>query len=251
MNIPKTTRLYAIADIHGRADLLNKLLKAIDKDAKNHDDSRHVLVTLGDYLDRGPHSRKVLETLLDLPLDRFESKHLKGNHEDLFLTFLKEPEQGVVWLSNGGWATLVSYGFSVEELPETVDDLLGVRDKIIERMPTRHLDFLKSLKLHYQLGDYYFVHGGVRPTKPLDQQNEEDLIWIRGEFLQSHKDFGKIVVHGHSIVNEPEVHSNRIALDTGAFHTGKLTCLVLSGEERYFLQANERSSNVSMIKSNH
>ena len=251
MNTLNWTGFYVIGDIHGRADLLNKLLKAIRKDASKHRSSRRVLITLGDYIDRGPNSKKVISKLIRLlPLRRFEKKYLRGNHEEMFLTFLKNPEEGVLWLENGGWATLLSYGFSMKELPDTLEDLVTVQKKIIKRMPAKHLAFLKSLKLHCQIGDYFFVHGGVRPKISLDQQTDEDLLWIRGEFLHSHENFGKIVVHGHSIVSKPEIHVNRIAVDTGAYYTGKLTCLVVNGEEKYFLQANEKSPIVSVIKSN-
>jgi serine/threonine protein phosphatase 1 len=241
------TRIYVIADIHGRADLLQKLLKAIEKDAREHDASRRILVTLGDYIDRGPESRKVIETLVHLPLSNFTAKHLCGNHEDMFLAFLEDPEEGLLWISNGGWSTLLSYGFSVAELPDTMDDLPRVRDQILQRMPKSHLGFLRALKFSYHLNGYFFVHAGVRPGVALDAQDEEDLLWIREEFLFSNKDFSKIVVHGHSMVSKPEIHKNRIALDTGAFHTGKLTCLVLNGKNRYFLQATQQSHAVSKI----
>ncbi|WP_264770591.1 metallophosphoesterase family protein [Coxiella burnetii] len=235
MKVPTTVRAYVIGDVHGCADLLTQMLKNIEKDAQLHPQSRHILVTLGDYIDRGPHSRKVIETLIHLPLNGFETRYLKGNHEDMFLNFLRDPEEGLLWLSNGGWATLVSYGFKVDDLPRETSDLPLARDRTLQLLPPEHLTFFKSLKLHYQLGDYFFVHAGVCPGIPLDKQTEEDLLWIRSEFLHSKTDFGKIVVHGHTIVKEPEIHNNRIALDTGAFHTGNLSCLVLSGGERYFL----------------
>ncbi|WP_423062286.1 metallophosphoesterase family protein [Candidiatus Paracoxiella cheracis] len=240
VKIPATTRVYAIADMHGRADLLARLLRAISKDAASHTDQRRILITLGDYIDRGANSNKVIETLIELPLEDFEAKHLKGNHEEMLLDFLDDPlREGVLWLSNGGWATLISYGLKVSDLPEDVEDLPVVRDKLLAVMPKEHLSFFKSLRLFYQLGDYYFVHAGVRPGVALDKQKEDDLLWIRDEFLFSDKDFGKVVVHGHSISREPKELKNRIGLDTGAFHTGTMTCLVLNGEERYFLQVKE------------
>lgn len=251
VKIPATTCIYAIADIHGRADLLIRLLHAINKDAQSCADQRRILITLGDYIDRGPNSRKVIETLVHLPLEGFEAKYLKGNHEDMFLDFLDDPiERGSSWLSNGGWATLMSYGFKVSDLPENLQNMPTIRAKLLVTMPKTHLSFFKSLKLFYQLGDYYFVHAGIRPGVPLDKQKEDDLIWIRDEFLFSDKDFGKIIVHGHSITQEPKELKNRIGLDTGAFHTGVMTCLVLSSEERYFLQVKEGASQVTKLKSN-
>ena len=250
MKIPDTTRIYAIADMHGRADLLARLLRVIDKDAAAYGDHRCILVTLGDYIDRGPNSRKVIETLVQLPLKNFEAKHLQGNHEAMLLDFLNDPlEEGVLWLSNGGWATLVSYGLKVSDLPEDVEELPGIRDKLLANMPKEHVSFFKSLRLFYQLGDYYFVHAGVRPGVALDKQKADDLIWIRDEFLFSDKDFGKIVVHGHTITKDPKESSNRIGLDTGAFHTGVMTCLVLSGEERYFLQVKKGVSQPLKLES--
>lgn len=240
MKIPETTRIYAIADMHGRADLLARLLRAINKDAAAYSDQRRILVTLGDYIDRGPNSRKVIETLIQLPLEGFEAKHLQGNHEAMLLDFLSNPlDEGVLWISNGGWATLVSYGLKASDLPEDVEELPAVRDKLLAIMPKEHMSFFKSLRLFYQLGDYYFVHAGVRPGVALDKQKADDLIWIREEFLFSKKDFGKIVVHGHTITKNPKESTNRIGLDTGAFHTGVMTCLVLNGEDRYFLQVKK------------
>lgn len=240
MKIPATTRIYAIADIHGRVDLLARLLRTIHKDAASHNDQRRILITLGDYIDRGPNSRQVIATLLNLPLENFETKYLKGNHEAMLLDFLHDPvDTGLLWLSNGGWATLISYGLKVADLPEGLEGMVAARDKLLTMIPHEHLKFFKALRLFYQLGGYYFAHAGVRPGVLLDKQKEDDLTWIRGEFLHSNKDFGKIIVHGHTISRQPQECSNRIGLDTGAFHTGVLTCLVLSGAQRYFLQVKE------------
>ena len=247
MQIPKTTRIYTVADIHGRADLLAKLLRAIKKDAAPFEAQRRILVTLGDYIDRGSESRQVIEALIHLPLDGFEAKHLKGNHEDLLLAFINDPAEAVLWLSNGGWATLLSYGFSADDLPERVDQLADIREKLITKIPKTHAAFFKSLRMCYQLGDYFFVHAGVRPGVALDQQKPQDLIWIRDKFLNSNDDFGKIVVHGHTISTKPEVKPNRIGLDTGAFYTGVMTCLVLNGSERYFLQVTKNAPTAKRI----
>lgn len=229
-------RLYVIADIHGRVDLLLRLLKRIGKDALQHASKQNVLITLGDYIDRGPDSKGVIDTLIHHAPRGFRKEHLCGNHEDLLLNFLRKPQTGLCWLINGGWNTLLSYGFSVKELPESIDDLPNTRDLLLKRMPRWHRTFIRSLKLHYHYGDYFFVHAGVRPGIPLSKQRKADLLWIRDEFLNSKKTFGKIVVHGHTIVKAPEIHANRIALDTGAFYTDDLRCLVLSEEEPQFLQ---------------
>jgi len=247
VKLPAELRIYTIADIHGRADLLRTLLRAIQKDADHHRDTTHLLITLGDYIDRGPDSREVLDLLSHHPLKGFSRQFLKGNHEFMLLNFLEDPEQGRLWFQNGGDATLLSYGIDADfSLPpdsnEEESPWVVLRDKLLKKLPANHLHFLKSLQPYYQIGEYFFVHGGIRPGIPFNQQAEEDLLWIRQEFLDYPKDFGKIVVHGHSIVKEPEVHHNRIALDTGAFYTGKLTCLVLSREECFFLQATTEAA---------
>jgi serine/threonine protein phosphatase 1 len=242
VKLPVELRIYTIADIHGRADLLRTLLRAIQKDADQHRNTAHLLITLGDYIDRGPDSRDVLDLLSHHPLKGFSRQFLKGNHELMLLNFLNDPEQGPLWFQNGGDATLLSYGIdagfnSPSDKHEEESPWVVLRDKLLKKLPPTHLHFLKSLQPYYQIGDYFFVHGGIRPGVAFNQQSEEDLLWIRQEFLDYSRDFGKIVVHGHSIVKEPQVRRNRIALDTGAFHTGRLTCLVLSREECFFLQA--------------
>lgn len=250
LKIPNTTRVYTIADIHGRSDLLIRTLKAIAKDAQPYPNQRRLLITLGDYIDRGPSSYQVIDLLCHLPLTNFETKHLKGNHEAMLVDFLANPiDNGILWLSNGGYTTLLSYGFSTIDLPDTIEKMPDARDKLLNLMPSKHLHFFKSLRLNYHLGDYYFVHAGIRPGISLDNQVEDDLIWIRKEFLHSQEDFGKIIVHGHSISSTPQELNNRIGLDTGAFHTGIMTCLVLQGEDRYFLQINENVNHP--IKINH
>ncbi|OGO95641.1 MAG: serine/threonine protein phosphatase [Coxiella sp. RIFCSPHIGHO2_12_FULL_44_14] len=243
MKIPAHTRLYAIGDIHGRYDLLTLLLRLIRQEAASYSTARKILVTLGDYIDRGPGARRVIDTFLHLPIDGFETRHLKGNHEKMLLDFMEDPEQGSVWLSNGGWATLLSYGFRASDLPKNARELPRLRDCLLKKIPQAHWDFFKSLHLFYQLGDYYFVHAGVHPGVALESQTEDDLLWIREPFLSSEYDWGKIIVHGHSITHQPRKRFNRIGLDTGAFHTGVLTCLVLQGEEHHFLQVREETSS--------
>lgn len=235
--------------MHGRADLLITLLRAIRKDAQPYSEQRRMLITLGDYIDRGPDSAKIIDTLIHLPLEGFEAKHLKGNHEDLFLEFLKNPSEGLLWMTNGGWATLLSYGLEVSELPDRLEDLATVQAKLLERMPKEHITFLQSLRLFYKIGDYYFVHAGIAPNVSLDEQSEDDLLWIRGDFIHSKREFEKIVVHGHTISKEPDEQPNRIGLDTGAFHTGIMTCMVLNGKERYFLQVKEGQSYATKLAS--
>jgi len=230
---PAGSRVYAIGDIHGRADLLAALHRMICDDAAARPVARHVVVYVGDYIDRGPDSRAVIDLLLDAPLAGFESVHLLGNHEAFLLEFLDDAGAGPDWLFNGGAETLASYG--VESPWPFGDPPDRMQAEFRRRLPARHLTFLRDLRLSHVEGGYLFVHAGVRPGVPLDRQERHDLLWIRDEFLDSGADLGKVVVHGHSIADEPERRRNRIGIDTGAYMTGRLTCLVLEGADRRFL----------------
>lgn len=234
--VPKSSRVYAIGDIHGRVDLLGELHEMVLEDAERWPDRRKVVVYIGDYVDRGLQSRQVIDLLLDAPLRGFEVIHLKGNHEDMMLAFLKDVTAGPEWMLNGGDATLYSYGVNLADAGNMDERLEMAQAELRRHLPQRHLDFLESLKLTHAEGDYFFVHAGIRPGVALDRQDELDMLWIRDEFLYSPDDHGKVVVHGHTITGEPEVRPNRIGLDTGAFASGTLTCLTLDGTERSFLQ---------------
>jgi serine/threonine protein phosphatase 1 len=233
---PDGTRLYAIGDIHGRADLLRRLHRLIEADAGGRPPARNVVVYLGDYVDRGLESRAVIELLLSAPLPGFECVHLLGNHENFLLRFLEDISVGPNWLTYGGRETLMSYGVK-PPLP-TVDtaELERAQHDFVACLPAAHLDFLNRLRVSHTEGDYLFVHAGVRPGVALAEQSVEDLLWIRDEFLLSNADFTKMVVHGHTIAAEPEVRRNRIGIDTGAYLTGTLTCLVVEGTDKRFLQ---------------
>ena len=234
---PPGTRIYAIGDIHGRLDLLLRLHELIVVDAAGSHAPRRVLVYIGDYIDRGPSSAGVLDLLLDRPLPGFEIVALIGNHEDTLLQFPDDIGVGPSWLTYGGVQTLESY--SIDVVPGSWRDdreLRRLQGEVRRRLPRRHVEFMRGLPLMHIEGDYLFVHAGIRPGVPLELQERDDLLWIRDEFLQSSEDHGKIVVHGHTISEEPELRPNRIGIDTGAFHTHRLTCLVLDGTDRMFLQ---------------
>lgn len=234
--VPPGRRVYAIGDIHGRADLLGELHLLIHEDAYRRQAPHNVVIYLGDYIDRGDASPAVLDLLLDAPLPSFESIHLKGNHEASLLQFLDDYTVGRAWLSYGGAETLESYGIARASGATSTRDLARLQAELRARLPERHLRFLAGLRLTHAEGDYLFAHAGVRPGVPLEHQSEEDILWIRDEFLASNAAFGKIVVHGHTISTRPDVQRNRIGIDTGAFATGKLTALVLEGSEWSFLQ---------------
>jgi serine/threonine protein phosphatase 1 len=233
--VDASTRVYAIGDVHGRDDLLAEMHSIVHHDAYAHQAPRNVVIYLGDLIDRGPESRAVIDRLLDDPIPGLEPIFLMGNHEETLLEFLDDTRVVLPWLAYGGEATLASYGIHRPESLET-EELLRLQDELRAALPARHLEFLRGLRLMHVEGDYLFVHAGIRPSVPLAGQTAQDVLWIRDDFLRSERDFGKIIVHGHSITERPDVRRNRIGIDTGAFASGRLTCLVLSGTEWYFLQ---------------
>ena len=225
-------RIYAIGDIHGRLDLLDRAITAIRRDVEEHGPAA-LTVTVGDYIDRDLQSRGVLDRLIENP---FPTSYvaLKGNHESMLEAFLADPATGPYWRQQGGLQTLQSYGIRIRGF--MVANFAEARDQLRAALPGAHVDFLHSLKTSLSRGKYFFCHAGVRPGVPLEQQSEDDLLWIRDAFLASDTNFGKIVVHGHTPMAEPEVRPNRIGIDTGAFATGRLTCVALSDGAPRFLR---------------
>jgi serine/threonine protein phosphatase 1 len=237
-SLPQGQLLYAIGDIHGRADLLARLLKYIAEDAdRDRSASRRTLVFVGDYVDRGPDSRGVVEMLLHRLPRGFDAHFLKGNHEALLLDFLEDPSSLDQWLANGAATTFASYGVDVAALVRARAAPETWRRALLAGLPEEHRRFYEHLELAVSFGDYLFVHAGVRPGVPLDAQDPHDLVWIRGEFLRSDAKFGKVVVHGHTPKPEPEIRTNRIGIDTGAVFTNRLTALRLEDGSRRLLQA--------------
>jgi serine/threonine protein phosphatase 1 len=226
--LPAGRRIYAIGDVHGRADLLERLQQRIAADVELNPVADPLLICLGDYVDRGPDSAGVLDLLLREAPAGMKRIALMGNHEELMLRFLADESVAPVWFANGGDATLESYGIDPCESYERA------RRQLVALLPARHRALLESLALSHSEGGYFFAHAGVKPGVALDRQRREDLLWIRSEFLRSDADHGKVVVHGHSITAEPEVRTNRIGIDTGAYASDRLTCLVLEGRERRF-----------------
>ena len=226
-------RLYVIGDIHGRSDLLDRMIAAICADLAANPVEECLTVTLGDYIDRGPDSRGVLDRLIKNP---FPTKFLAliGNHELMFETFLRDPTVADQWRRFGGLETLTSYGVPVGSM------MLGrnyeqAAHALEAAVAQEHLEFIGNLRTSASVGDYFLCHAGVRPGVPLEAQSAEDLLWIRGPFLESRADFGKIVVHGHTPAEKPEVLPNRINVDTGAYMTNRLTCVALGREPMRFL----------------
>jgi serine/threonine protein phosphatase 1 len=231
--IPEGRRIYAVGDVHGRADLLGPLLARIDADLIAHPIAQSVQVFLGDYIDRGPHSREVLDLLI-ARRRRHMMLCLKGNHETYAARFLSDPSVLSDWKHIGGVNTLLSYGVnpSASENPRAQYEASAA---FRQALPDSHRRFIHGLALSFTCGDFFFAHAGVRPGIPLRQQSRQDLIWIREEFLLHEEDFGKVVVHGHTPAREPEIRPNRINIDTGAYATGRLTCLVLEGDQMSFI----------------
>jgi serine/threonine protein phosphatase 1 len=236
--VPPDTRIYAIGDIHGRADLLKRLHDQIEADARASSAARKRIVYLGDYVDRGMNSRQVVDLLLEGPPEGFEAVHLKGNHEEFLLRFLEDAMIGPGWFINGGEATLYSYGVRTPSHSAHLGRLEHMHRQFREFLPSTHLRFFRNLsRLHIE-GGYLFVHAGIRPGIAPEAQRDDDILWIREVFLDDGRDHGKIVVHGHTISEEPQVRHNRIGIDTGAYATGVLTALVLEGADRSFLQTS-------------
>lgn len=224
-SLPPGVRIYAIGDIHGRRDLLDELLTRTNADVDARPAARPLYIFLGDYIDRGPASRETIDRLIE-HRSKSESVFLKGNHEQIAIRFLSDGGLFDLWVRIGGAETLISYG--VTPRPATNGKPTAELQASFHRaLPPAHLRFFRDLKTSFSCGDFFFAHAGVRPQIELARQKESDLLWIREEFLNSRKDFGKVVVHGHTPSREIEVEPNRINIDTGAFATGRLTCLVM------------------------
>ncbi len=227
--LPAGVRVYAIGDVHGCAERLRALHAQIAGDVLGRPATRVVIVHLGDYIDRGPDSAGVIETLVrPPPIQGAQAVNLMGNHERCMLDAVggSLPSQ-TDWMFNGGANALASWGI----------DPLASWSNWKSAIPQRHLAFIGGLSSSFRLGGYFFAHAGVRPGISLDDQSESDLLSIRHMFLSSAADFGAVVVHGHTPADEPVVRANRIGIDTGAVFGGRLTCAVLEGDRVGFLQA--------------
>ena len=232
-SIPDGRRIYAVGDIHGRLDLVDRLLGMIDADDHRRGPARTELIFLGDLVDRGPDSRGVVERLMALRETR-PVRFLRGNHEEVFLHTLAGDLRALRFLIRiGGRETLLSYGITAEEYRELDYDELMALVRI--KVPAEHVAFLDGFEDWIEIGDYLFVHAGIRPGVALAEQKSSDLCWIRDDFLRHRESFGKMVVHGHSITEDIDERANRIGIDTGAFASGRLTAIGLQDDDRWFL----------------
>ena len=228
-------RVYAIGDIHGRLDLFDRLMAMIDQDDANRPPLPRQLILLGDLIDRGPQSAQMVDRAMTLAQSAENVRFLKGNHEELFVAAACGSAQHAGFFRRiGGVETLASYGLAASECMAMDDDALA--QWMLAHVPRDHVDFVDQFEDMLAVGDYLFVHAGVRPRVRLEAQRPADLHWIRGEFLTDGGDHGRMIVHGHSITDEVDEQSNRIGIDTGAWRSGKLSAIGLQGAERWFLK---------------
>jgi serine/threonine protein phosphatase 1 len=206
----ETDRIFCIGDIHGCLDKLTTLMDRLEID---HDSD--TVVFIGDYIDRGPDSKGVVDFILEVNAKVRNVVCLLGNHEQAFLNYYRHGTDADLFYLNGGDATMASYGM--------IDTRKGKKINL----PDNHLEFFDSLVPCYETEDYIFVHAGIRPGVPLNKQRIDDLTWIRYEFIRHTHDFGKIVIFGHTPVAEPMIEHNKIGIDTGAVYGGELTCVIL------------------------
>lgn len=236
--IPEGERVYAIGDIHGRDDLFEQLVELIRDDHAGRGPARITLILLGDLVDRGPASAQVIERAMRLRGEFPGTRLLVGNHEECFLAALTGDLRKLKYFMRiGGDATVRSYWPQDEDLADASFEEVAAR--LPELVPAEHVDFLNRGEDVVEIGDYAFVHAGIRPGVPLEKQALSDLRWIRDEFLDHVGDHGKMIVHGHSITAAPDEQANRIGVDIGAFRSGALAAIGLEGRDRWFIFARE------------
>ncbi len=230
--VPDGLRVYAIGDVHGRLDLLDQLIDAIEADHQGRAVAESQVIFLGDLIDRGPDSAHVVERAMQLQHLAPNTRFLMGNHEEMLLKVLRGDVATLrAFARHGGRETMFSYGVSEADYHSLDDEALTLA--LQRAVPRRHFDFLSSFEDVIEIGDYAFVHAGVRPGVPLAEQRTSDLRWIRHEFLDHGEPFGRVIVHGHSITRDVEWRSNRIGIDTGAYASGKLTALGMERDTRW------------------
>lgn len=225
-SLPAGTRVYAVGDIHGRADLLAETIARIEEDQQRRPVAQAVEIYLGDYVDRGPDSRSVID-MLAARLVRHGAVCLRGNHDALLDAFIHDFATLEIWRPLGALATLASYGVVPESGRDSDRDMHA---RFLNALPRAHVLFLQCLRDSFVCGDFLFVHAGIRPGVAIEHQRARDLMWIRGEFLDSPLDHGTFVVHGHTPVPHLDIRHNRVNIDTGAWKTGVLTCIAIEGD---------------------
>jgi serine/threonine protein phosphatase 1 len=234
---------YAVGDIHGRVDLLAQLFDELEARAAadQRDGAPPIVIFLGDYVDRGPHSDKVIDLLLSGRPAGFERYFLRGNHEQIMQAFMDDPMATRAWTVQGGAETLMAYGVRPPApMAASPEEWQATADALRAAVPPAHIDFLNRLERYVAFGDYAFVHAGVDAAYALEEQTDEDLYWARERFIASRRPFSHRVVHGHTPVEKPYVDHRRIAVDTGAYASGELTAVRLEGEDVGFVSVTNR-----------
>jgi serine/threonine protein phosphatase 1 len=233
-SVPDGTRYYVIGDIHGRLDLYEAIIAAIEEDNRRSAAADARIVLLGDLVDRGPDSAGVIARTRQWQ-QRARVRVLAGNHEEMFLASFERPEALRHFLKHGGRETVLSYGLSKKQFAALdIDELFVLLPRLV---PEAEREYIASFETMIRAGDYVFVHAGIDPARPLDEQRRSDLLWIRERFLSHQGPLEKVVVHGHTIFESVMDCGNRIGIDTGAFRSGVLTALVLEGDQRRIIQA--------------
>lgn len=242
--VPDGTRYYVIGDIHGRLDLYNALVKAIDADDASRPEMDTHVILLGDLVDRGPESAGVIARTREWQ-SRRAVRVLAGNHEEMFLESFEKPEVLRHFLKHGGRDTILSYGISRKQFNAmTIEELFNLLPQIV---PQADRDYVASFEEMIIAGDYLFVHAGIDPTAPIEAQKRRDMLWIRERFLNHEGPLEKVVVHGHTIFEKVMDCGNRIGIDTGAFRSGVLTALVLEADQRRVLQVCEEDGEIEVF----
>jgi len=236
--VPPGTVVWAVGDIHGRLDLLNPLLDHLMEDLRASAAGRKVIVFLGDYIDRGPDSKGVLDRLVEVAADTaVEARFIRGNHEERMMAFLEDSTVGPSWCEYGGVEALESYGLHPPAMKHVAQAWGHVAADLDHRLPKSHRHLLENLEPAVSIGGYFFTHAGARPGVPLDAQSERDLMWIRGSFLDDAGAFEKVVVHGHTPARDVHRDHRRIGVDTGVYKWNMLSAVRLEGEAVSFAQS--------------
>lgn len=245
---PEDTVIWAVGDIHGRLDLLVHLVEAIKADAFQSNAQRKVCIFLGDYIDRGPESRGVVQYLSALGDDHsLEWRFLKGNHEEAMFRFLDMPSFGPKWCEYGGDATLASYGLRVPTMRHKPELWAHLAADLDYKLTTKERRFFSELELSISLGDYFFVHAGCRPGVKLNQQSEDDMLWIRKTFIDSEVEFERVIVHGHTPTVDIHADQRRLGVDTKAYASGVLSAARLEGAGCQALQSFQGLAGVDRV----
>ncbi len=239
---------YAVGDVHGRVDLLDLLLGELEGRASGdvRENGQPIVIFLGDYVDRGPDSNKVIDLLLSGRPAGFERRFLRGNHEQVMQAFMDDPLSNRSWMLHGGAETLQAYGVRPPALTTSSnEDWQAAAEALRAAVPAAHIEFLSGLERYITLGDYAFVHAGVNPARAMERQTDQDLFWARERFIKSRRPFSHRIVHGHTPVDRPFIDQRRVAVDTGAYASGWLTAARFEGERVNFISVNQQNIEFS------